>query len=66
MEDISFKIYNVTGRLVKQWDYPTTGSSNQVTWDRKDNLGRKVPSGVYLLKVQGDDISIIKKVVVLD
>ncbi|MBA7613818.1 hypothetical protein ES703_21075 [subsurface metagenome] len=66
MEDISFKIYNVTGRLVRQWDYPAIGSFNQVIWDRKDKIGRKVPSGVYLLKAQTEDISIIKKVVVLD
>jgi len=52
--------------LVRQWDYPTIEPSNQIIWDRKDNIGRKVPSGVYLLKVQGEDISIIKKVVVLD
>ncbi|NOR17280.1 T9SS type A sorting domain-containing protein, partial [candidate division WOR-3 bacterium] len=76
-KSITLKIYNVTGRLIKsfdpeglrtegQWDYPTIEPSNQIIWDRKDNLDRKVPSGVYLLKVQGEDISIIKKVVVLD
>jgi hypothetical protein len=65
-KSIALKIYNVTGRLVRQWDYPTIESVNQIIWDRKDNIDRKVPSGVYLLKVQGEDISIIKKVVVLD
>ncbi len=65
-KSITLKIYNVTGRLIKQWDYPTIEPSNQIIWDRKDNLDRKVPSGVYLLKAQGEDISIIKKVIVLD
>jgi hypothetical protein len=67
-KSMELKIYDTSGRLIRS--FPINQLSNlpvnQIIWDRKDNIGRKVPSGVYLLKVQGDDMSVIKKVVVLD
>lgn len=65
---MELKIYDTSGRLIRSFpiNQLTNSPVNQIIWDRKDNIGRKVPSGVYLLKVQGDDMSVIKKVVVLD
>lgn len=64
----ALKIYDTSGRLIRSFpiNQLTNSPVNQIIWDRKDNLGRKLPSGVYLLNAQGEDISIIKKVVVLD
>ncbi|MCK4252237.1 T9SS type A sorting domain-containing protein, partial [candidate division WOR-3 bacterium] len=67
-KSITLKIYDTSGRLIRSFpiNQLTNSPVNQIIWDRKDNIGRKVPSGVYLLKAQVEDISIIKKVVVLD
>ena len=37
-----------------------------IVWDKKDNTGRVVPAGVYIYKINGDNISATEKVVALD
>ncbi len=64
-KSIALEIYDATGRLVKQWDYPTIKLSDHVIWDRKDNLGRIMPAGVYLFKIQSENTSVTKKVIIL-
>lgn len=51
--EISAKVYNLKGQLVKSWPasvYPK--GKNSISWDGKDNHGQKVSSGIYLWKVQ--------------
>jgi hypothetical protein len=48
------KIYNITGRLVKSF---TTVSDkrtavNEIHWDGIDDSGKKLPAGVYLLRLE--------------
>lgn len=64
-KSIALEIYDATGRLVKQWDYPAIKLSDHIIWDRKDNLGRTIPAGVYLLKIQSENTSVTKKVIIL-
>ncbi|UCF70217.1 MAG: T9SS type A sorting domain-containing protein [candidate division WOR-3 bacterium] len=46
------KIYDVTGRLVKRFDLSSIAPSvNHITWDGIDDHGRKVPQGVYFIRV---------------
>ena len=45
------KVYDVTGRLVKQFALPSHESLNQIIWDGIDDQGRVVPQGVYFLRV---------------
>ena len=52
-EDISLKIYDATGRLVKEFIPPT--ASTVISWDGRDESGRKVRSGVYFLKFEAGD-----------
>jgi hypothetical protein len=37
-----------------------------VFWDRKDNAGRRVPQGVYLYSVIGQNVKYSGKVIVFD
>ncbi|MGB9720514.1 MAG: T9SS type A sorting domain-containing protein, partial [bacterium] len=67
LPDISYfsssciKIYDVTGRLVKQWGYESATQnggirqSDCVVWDTKDNAGRTLPSGVYFVQLEARD-----------
>ncbi len=49
------KVYDVTGRLVKQFTLPSCKSLNQIIWDGVDDQGRAVPQGVYFLRVDNPD-----------
>ncbi|MEO0094955.1 MAG: hypothetical protein ABIL46_07400 [candidate division WOR-3 bacterium] len=49
-QDISLKIYDVSGRLVKQFNHLTIQPFNQVIWDGTDDNGRNVPQGIYFCK----------------
>ena len=62
-EGMGLNIYDVTGRLIRQFDYSTIRLSNQVTWCGDDDLGRKLPDGVYFIRFETDKETIVKKVV---
>jgi len=55
-------IYNATGRLIKEF-HITDHSFNRVTWDGRDNSGKKVPSGIYFLKFQAGVYIETKKII---
>jgi hypothetical protein len=57
-------IYDITGRLVRQYDVLSTGS-NMVVWDGADKSGENVVSGVYLYRLISGDISKTRKMVYL-
>jgi phosphoribosylformylglycinamidine (FGAM) synthase PurS component len=60
---VSIKIYDVSGRLIKRFDYPTIRQFDQITWYGDDNSGKKLPQGVYFVKLNTDDYSETKKVI---
>ena len=49
------KVYDVTGRLVKQFALPSRETLNQIVWDSIDDQGQEVPQGVYFLRVDNPD-----------
>jgi hypothetical protein len=60
---VTMHVYSIDGRLVKtlkQAEYTDAGT-HEVTWNGLDNLGRRVPSGVYFVKTSvGGDTSVFK------
>lgn len=64
--DISVRIYSVNGALVRDFN---TASENSgvatITWNKKDNSGRTMPAGVYLFKIQSENTTVTKKVIIL-
>ncbi|MGB9721796.1 MAG: M28 family peptidase [bacterium] len=63
---VSIKIYDVTGRLVKlfsDFQCSLNNSVHSVLWDGSDDSGRILPSGIYFIKFQAEDIMVLKKVV---
>lgn len=61
----SLRIYNITGKLIKQWNYPTIQPSNHVVWDGADNCGSKVPAGVYFVRLESAGFAITEKITIL-
>jgi hypothetical protein len=46
-------IYDINGRLVKSFANPQSPNPNQqLIWDGKDNLGKKLPTGIYFAKLE--------------
>ncbi len=61
----SMKIFDITGRLVKQWDYTTIQQSSHISWDGTDSSNRKLLSGVYFLKFEVGDYSATEKLLLI-
>jgi hypothetical protein len=60
---VTMHVYSIDGRLVKTLktaEYTDAGT-HEVTWNGLDNLGRRVPSGMYFVKTSvGGDTSVFK------
>ncbi|MGB9722031.1 MAG: T9SS type A sorting domain-containing protein [bacterium] len=61
---LSVKIYNATGRLVKSFNHLTNYQST-IIWDGDDDLGRRLPSGVYFVQLEAGDYWQTEKVILL-
>ena len=63
------KIYTVSGKLIKELDYPVIVGFNTIPWDGRDSDGDNVANGTYLYKLVAEgDSNIetqIQKLVVL-
>ncbi|MGB3340550.1 MAG: C25 family cysteine peptidase [bacterium] len=64
-KNICLCIYDAIGRLTKQFNGLTIGPFNQVIWDAKDDLGRRVPAGVYFIHFQAGDYKKTEKAILL-
>jgi hypothetical protein len=63
---IKTKIFNGTGRLVREFSASTDGTQGgSLQWDGKDSGGNLVSSGVYLIHVEGPGINVTKRTVIL-
>ncbi len=51
VNNAELRIFDATGRLVRQWDYSTIRQSNQISWNGCDDRHRRLPSGVYFLNL---------------
>ncbi len=63
--DPCIRIYDVSGRLVKQFKDLTVQNTNilTLTWDGCDDRGRKLPSGVYIVESRANSESMTEKVI---
>jgi hypothetical protein len=64
-EGVGLKVYDITGRLVRDLSSLVTLPSSLVTWKGDDDLGRKVASGVYFVKLSADGKETVEKAVLL-
>ncbi len=72
-ERVALRIYDATGRLVRQWDYPTIrqsdhptiGQSNHILWDGSDERGLRVPAGIYFVRFQTATDEIMRSIILV-
>jgi hypothetical protein len=59
-------LYDVSGRLVRRLvDVPLTAGKHQFAWDRRNQSGRLVPSGIYFLQLEAGAHVSRQKIVVI-
>lgn len=66
-EGIGLKIYDINGRLVKEFPLPTvySGLPIIITWDGTDNKYRELPHGIYYCTLNIDGQTYTRKLVLL-
>jgi hypothetical protein len=64
-QDISLKIYDVSGRLVKTFSRftPDALRPRLITWDGADQADHQVSAGIYFVELVNDNKKYVKKVV---
>jgi hypothetical protein len=62
---VDLRIYDISGRLVRSFNHTTMRLSDYISWDGCDDANKKLPSGVYILKLQIDDHSETAKLLML-
>ncbi len=63
---VVLRVYNSLGQLVRTLaDGKESAGYRQVAWDGRDEIGRKVPSGVYFYRLQAGAFSDTKKMVLI-
>jgi hypothetical protein len=59
---ITFKIYNSSGKLVKTLIlYP---KQSAIAWDGTNEQGKSLPNGVYILKLESENLELIEKLII--
>jgi hypothetical protein len=61
---VTLKVYSITGQLVKTVSLEG-GSTRELTWNLKDEGGKPVANGVYLLRLDGSEVHLSERMVVL-
>ncbi len=56
----ALKIFDAAGRLVKSFSLPTS-----VEWNGTDDLGRRVPAGVYFVRLETENAKLTEKAILL-
>ena len=66
IQDISLKVYDATGRLVRDFSRLTVnGERSTILWDGTDDYGRRLPSGVYFIRLEDGEFKDTEKVILL-
>ena len=64
---VEMRVYDITAKLVKviKQDTVSVGTENEIFWDGKDENGKKVGYGVYLLYFKAGELELKEKVAVI-
>ncbi len=63
--DLGLRIYDVSGRLIKDLSSLVLRTTSSLTWDGTDENGRSVDAGVYFVRLNTSDREVVKKVIVV-
>ncbi|MGC9362057.1 MAG: FlgD immunoglobulin-like domain containing protein, partial [Candidatus Syntrophosphaera sp.] len=62
----SVRIYNIKGQIIRTlMENNTLQGKQNVTWDGKDQSGRKVTAGIYFAKITADKYCTTQKLIIM-
>src|SRR4030042_1048528 len=63
--EITLKVYDASGRMVRHFDHLTIQPFNRVVWFGDDYSGCKVPAGIYFVRLECGNYKTVEKTVLL-
>jgi len=64
LKNARLKIYDATGRLVKQYSHLTNYQSS-IVWNCCDDNGTRLPNGIYFVRLESEQTDNIEKILIL-
>lgn len=64
--DVSLKIYSVTGQIVKMIKERYIAGFHKVKWDIRDERGSPLPNGIYFIRLVTPESNLVTKLVILN
>jgi len=61
----TLKIYNVTGKVVREFNGSNEAGNYEVVWDGKNSNSEKAASGVYFYRLEANNFTETKKMILL-
>lgn len=62
---LQLRIYDATGRLVRQYDRAAIELSDHIIWDATDNFGEELPTSIYFCELEVGNWRTVKKLILL-
>ena len=63
---VRLNIYDATGRLVRQFDHLVTGQQScRLVWDCRDDTGKELPNGIYFVRLESENNTVVEKAILL-
>jgi len=62
---VGLKVYDITGKLVRDFSSSMTKQSGCIAWLGDDDRGKDLPNGIYFCRLIEDGKSIMKKLILL-
>ena len=63
--DVSLKIFDVGGRLVREFKATGSAGSNTVTWDTTNRNGQRLGSGIYIYRIESGGNTLVDKLALI-
>jgi len=63
-ETATLRVFNARGQIVRDFTDIRTGTHN-IVWDRRDNSGREVGSGVYFYRLTSPSVDNVRRMIVV-
>ncbi|MBI4178906.1 right-handed parallel beta-helix repeat-containing protein [bacterium] len=63
--DVSLKIFDMGGKLVKEMKGSGIAGSNTLTWDTTNKHGQRLGSGVYIYKLESGGTTLVDKLAIV-
>jgi hypothetical protein len=62
---LEIRIYDLSGRAIRTFPFSLFASHSSVTWDGRDDVGKRVSPGLYFIRFKTSDYRKTKKVIML-